>query len=157
MQVQQLWKTCAAWACGRHHTTILTADSLANVDYTMRQSGALIQHKKPLHMLHQPVSLMFLYRLWNANSGAILKRTDTGSQVCGLAWSTSVNELISVQGYAVNSVCLWAAPSLSKITTLNGHSGRVLYLAMSPCGTTAATGAGETHLMHDLAGSRTQL
>lgn len=71
----------------------------------------------------------------------MLKRTDTGSQVCGLAWSTSVNELISTQGYAVNTVQLWTVPSLTKTTTLSGHTGRVLFLAMSPCGTTAATGA----------------
>ena len=66
----------------------------------------------------------------------------TGSQVCGLAWSESVNELLSVHGYADNAIHLWKAPNLTKLGSLKGHTRRVLYLAMSPDGQTAATGAG---------------
>lgn len=66
----------------------------------------------------------------------------TGSQICGLAWSESVNELLSTHGYADNTIHLWKTPSLTKAATLTGHTKRVLFLAMSPDGQTAATGAG---------------
>merc|ERR1712194_336481 len=33
---------------------------------------------------------------------------DTGSQVCNLAWSTTVeNELVSTHGYSLNQICVW--------------------------------------------------
>lgn len=68
----------------------------------------------------------------------------TGSQICGLAWSGSVNELLSTHGYADNALHLWKAPNLTKIGSLKGHTRRTLYLAMSPNGQTAATGAGSS-------------
>ena len=66
----------------------------------------------------------------------------TGSQICGLAWSESVNELLSTHGYADNALHLWKTPNLTKIGSLKGHTRRAVYLAMSPDGQTAATGAG---------------
>ena len=82
-------------------------------------------------------------RLWNTVKGSMIHSVHTGSQVCGLAWSQSINELLSTHGYAQNALHLWKAPSLVKTATLTGHSGRVLFLAMSPDGQTAATGAGK--------------
>ena len=41
---------------------------------------------------------------------------------------------------------LWKYPSLGKIATLTGHTSRVLYLAMSPDGSTIVTGAGDETL-----------
>lgn len=77
----------------------------------------------------------------------MLQRVHTGSQVCGLAWSQSVNELLSTHGYAQNAMHLWKAPALTNIATLRGHARRVLFLAMSPDGQTAATGAGELGML----------
>ena len=71
----------------------------------------------------------------------------TGSQVCGLAWSHTVNELLSTHGYAQNQIHLWNAPSLQVTTSLVGHAGRVLLLAMSPDGQSAATGAGKSSMV----------
>ena len=73
----------------------------------------------------------------------MLHRVHTGSQVCALAWSNTVNELLSTHGYAHNAIHLWKAPSLVNTATITGHTGRVLFLAMSPDGQTAATGAGK--------------
>lgn len=70
----------------------------------------------------------------------MLRHVDTGSQVCNLAWSSSVDELLSTHGYRTNSIQLWSAPALDTVATLTGHTGRALFLAMSPCGTIAATG-----------------
>lgn len=132
-------------------------------------------------------------RFWNTTSNACLQATDTGSQVCNLAWSISVNELVrttntltyrptckiklsaltpycpqvSTHGYSQNQVAIWSYPSMAQIATLTvhhasiqrdcnsrqplssstkGHSTRVLYLAMSPDGQTAVTGAGDESL-----------
>ncbi|KAL3156967.1 hypothetical protein ABBQ38_001225 [Trebouxia sp. C0009 RCD-2024] len=80
--------------------------------------------------------------LWNTVRGSMVHSVHTGSQICGLAWSESVNELLSTHGYADNTINVWKAPSLTKAASLTGHTKRVLFLAMSPDGQTAATGAG---------------
>jgi len=67
---------------------------------------------------------------------------ETGSQVCNLVFSKNVNEIVSTHGYSDNAIVVWKYPSMKKVTTLTGHSMRVLYLAMSPCGENIVTGAG---------------
>jgi cell division cycle 20-like protein 1 (cofactor of APC complex) len=66
--------------------------------------------------------------------------------VCNLQWSKNCNELVSTHGYSLNQIILWRYPSMTKITTLTGHTYRVLYLAMSPDGSTIVTGAGDETL-----------
>ncbi|CAI9768321.1 unnamed protein product [Fraxinus pennsylvanica] len=85
-------------------------------------------------------------RFWNTTSGNQINSVDTGSQVCNLAWSKNVNELVSTHGYSQNQIMVWKYPSLAKVATLTGHSLRVLYLAMSPDGQTIVTGAGDETL-----------
>lgn len=62
--------------------------------------------------------------------------------MCNLAWSKNVNEIVSTHGYSQNQIIVWKYPSMTKLTSLSGHSTRVLYLAMSPDGQTVVTGAG---------------
>lgn len=71
---------------------------------------------------------------------------ETGSQVCNLLFSKNVNELVSTHGYSQNQIHLWQYPKMKKITTLTGHSLRVLYLSMSPDGQMIVTGAGDETL-----------
>ena len=85
-------------------------------------------------------------RFWNTLSGSALNCVDTGSQVCNLAWSQNCNEIVSTHGYSLNQIVVWRYPSLSKVVTLTGHTYRVLYLAMSPDGSTIVTGAGDETL-----------
>jgi len=59
---------------------------------------------------------------------------DTGSQVCNLMFSKTSNEIVSTHGYSLNQIIVWKYPSMQKVATLTGHSYRVLYLSMSPCG-----------------------
>ncbi|KAH9604333.1 hypothetical protein KSS87_023404, partial [Heliosperma pusillum] len=66
--------------------------------------------------------------------------------VCNLVWSKNVNELVSTHGYSQNQIIVWRYPSMSKLTTLTGHTYRVLYLAISPDGQTIVTGAGDETL-----------
>jgi cell division cycle 20-like protein 1 (cofactor of APC complex) len=85
-------------------------------------------------------------RFWNTQSGVALHKIDTGSQVCNIAWSRNCNEIVSTHGYSLNQIIVWRYPSMSKVATLTGHSYRVLYLAMSPDGSTVVTGAGDETL-----------
>ena len=85
-------------------------------------------------------------RFWNTLSGTALSCVDTGSQVCNLAWSQNCNEIVSTHGYSLNQIVVWRYPSMSKVVTLTGHTYRVLYLAMSPDGSTIVTGAGDETL-----------
>jgi len=85
-------------------------------------------------------------RFWNALSGSKLSAIDTGSQVCNLAWSQNCNEIVSTHGYSLNQIALWKYPTMQKVATLTGHTYRVLYLAMSPDGSTIVTGAGDETL-----------
>jgi len=85
-------------------------------------------------------------RFWNTLTGTNLHSVDTGSQVCNLMWSKNINEIVSTHGYSLNQIILWRYPSMTKVTTLTGHTYRVLYLAMSPDGQTIVTGAGDETL-----------
>jgi len=85
-------------------------------------------------------------RYWNTLTGSCVQAVDTGSQVCNLVWSTSVNEVVSTHGYSLNQIIVWKYPSMHKIATLTGHSTRVVYLAMSPDGQSIVTGAGDETL-----------
>ena len=96
-------------------------------------------------------------KLWNMNNFECIKNIDTGSQVCNLIFSKTVNELVSTHGYSLNQIILWKItnmhssvpsnpPVFTNIATLTGHTYRVLYLSMSPDSTTIVTGAGDETL-----------
>ena len=85
-------------------------------------------------------------RFWNCLTGHGINCIDTGSQVCNLAFSKNCNELVSTHGYSLNQIVVWKYPSMQKIATLTGHTYRVLYLALSPDGSTIVTGAGDETL-----------
>ena len=79
----------------------------------------------PPLLLHPPIPLISL----------------TLKQGCNLSWSKNVNELVSTHGYSQNQIIVWRYPSMQKLSTLTGHTMRVLYLAVSPDGQTIVTGA----------------
>ncbi|KAG2276092.1 hypothetical protein Bca52824_058647 [Brassica carinata] len=85
-------------------------------------------------------------RFWNTTTNTSLSCVDTSSQVCNLAWSKNVNELVSTHGYSQNQIIVWKYPTMTKLATLTGHTFRVLYLAVSPDGQTIVTGAGDETL-----------
>lgn len=85
-------------------------------------------------------------RFWNTQTGSPLQCVDTGSQVCNLTWSTTVNEIVSTHGYSLNQIMVWKYPTMQTLATLTGHTYRVLYLALSPDGQTIVTGAGDETL-----------
>ena len=82
-------------------------------------------------------------RFWNTLTLKPLSAINTGSQVCNLVFSKTNDELVSTHGYSLNQVVVWKYPTMQKIATLIGHTYRVLYLAMSPDGSSIVTGAGD--------------
>ncbi|GJJ68516.1 cell division cycle 20-like protein 1, cofactor of APC complex [Entomortierella parvispora] len=85
-------------------------------------------------------------RFWNTSTGKAISATDTGSQVCNLAWSKTSRELVSTHGFQQNQVLVWKYPQMQQLASLPGHQMRVLYLALSPDGQTIVTGAGDETL-----------
>lgn len=85
-------------------------------------------------------------RSWNTLTNSMLDCVDTGSQVCNLLFSKTVDELVSSHGYSQNHVFVWKYGSMRKLATLSGHTSRVLYLAASNDGETIVTGAGDETL-----------
>lgn len=85
-------------------------------------------------------------RLWDFHSKKLLAKTETGSQVCNLVFSKYKDELISSHGFSQNDICIWKSKDFKKVKTLRGHSSRVLYLSMSPCGQFLVSGAGDETL-----------
>eukprot|EP01083_Nonionella_stella_P285864 973003_1 len=73
-----------------------------------------------------------------------IKTIDTGSQVCNLLWSETVNEIVSTHGYSLNQIIVWKYPTMQKVVTLTDHTYRVLYL--SGCGNCIVTGAADQTL-----------
>ena len=85
-------------------------------------------------------------RFFNVSDGSLFRQVDTGSQICNLTFSTNTNELVSTHGYSLNQITLWEANTMKKVSTLTGHTCRVLYLANSPDGRAIVTGAGDESL-----------
>lgn len=82
-------------------------------------------------------------KFWNTRSMSCIKSLEVGSQVCNMAFSENVNELVSTHGFLLNQIFVWKYPEMKKIATLSGHKQRILYLAMSPEGEDIVTGAGD--------------
>ena len=108
-------------------------------------------------------------RFWDTQRGVCRNSIDTNSQVCSLVWSPHEKELISSHGYSQNQLCLWSYPSMCKMTeltvrttrllttfidrllrtflaVLQGHTARVLHMAVSPDGETVVSGAADETL-----------
>ncbi|KAM4078283.1 hypothetical protein ACB094_09G025400 [Castanea mollissima] len=94
----------------------------------------------------QPALRLIEHIAANTTNGHQLNSVDTGSQVCDLAWSKNVNEIVSKHGYSQNQIMVWKYPLMTKVATLTGQNMQVLYLAMSPDGQTIVTGAGDETL-----------
>jgi hypothetical protein len=85
-------------------------------------------------------------KFWNTDTGSLINSVETGSQVCSLIWDKHEKEIISSHGYSKHQISIWKYPSMNKITELNGHMSRVLYLSISPDGCSIVSGAGDETL-----------
>ena len=71
-------------------------------------------------------------RIWNIYNGSVMQTKDAKSQVSCLIWSKEHKELISSHGFNLNQLTIWRYPEMVKVCDLNGHTNRVLMMAMSP-------------------------
>lgn len=85
-------------------------------------------------------------RIWDTIEQKLIDFKDTGSQVCNLLFSKHKNEIVSTHGFSNNEINIWQIKGLKRMATLAGHTSRVLYLSMSPCGEYIVTGAGDETL-----------
>ncbi|CAH8364134.1 unnamed protein product [Eruca vesicaria subsp. sativa] len=59
-------------------------------------------------------------RFWNTTTNTHLNCVETSSQVCNLAWSKNVNELVNTHGYSQNIIVVWKYLTMTKLATLTG-------------------------------------
>lgn len=85
-------------------------------------------------------------KFWDIDSGRNLNSINTGSQVCNIIFNENEKELISSHGFSKNQISIWKYPNMNKVIELDGHMSRVLYMAMSPDGSTIVSGAGDETL-----------
>jgi cell division cycle 20, cofactor of APC complex len=85
-------------------------------------------------------------RFWNTSSGACVRSVDTKSQISTVLWSDEHRELISGHGYSSNQLIIWKYPTLTKVAELQGHSQRIISMAMSPDGSTVVSAGGDETL-----------
>ncbi|KAI1900098.1 hypothetical protein AGOR_G00046530 [Albula goreensis] len=74
-----------------------------------------------------------MLRIWDTNTETCLESTATNSQICSLRWSSRRKELLTAHGLPHNQIIRWAYPTLAQQAQLQGHTGRVLHMALSPC------------------------
>lgn len=75
-----------------------------------------------------------------------LQTTLTSSQVCNMLWNPHGPELITAHGFSEHQCVRWSYPSMRATALLRGHEQRILYMALSPDGTTVVTGSGDETL-----------
>jgi len=96
-------------------------------------------------------------RFWDVNTLSAIGNIDAGSQVCNIAWSSNVDEIVSTHGFSQNHIVVWDTSATTSsstfipkpampIATLRGHLSRVLYLAVSPDGRTIVTAASDQRM-----------
>ena len=83
-------------------------------------------------------------RFWNTLSCTEISAIDTGSQVCNLGWSASVNEIVSTHAHPHHQIIVWKYPTMRPLTSFAGPAmKRALYFSMSPTAQTIVTGGDE--------------
>jgi cell division cycle 20-like protein 1 (cofactor of APC complex) len=82
-------------------------------------------------------------KVWNTINSNLVHEVVTGSQVCSMVFSKTVNEVATGHGFVDNQVIIWKVPTLSKVAMLEAHMQRVLYLTISPNGQYIASGSGD--------------
>lgn len=87
-----------------------------------------------------------MIKTWNVKTRELIHERLTDSQICNLVFSRHTNDLISAQGFPNNEINIWRTNGLKKVGSLTGHTERVLYLNLSPCGTDLVSCAGDETL-----------
>jgi len=73
-------------------------------------------------------------KLWNCDTGKLMKSVQTESQVSSLIWNKFEKEILSSHGFDKNQLSLWKYPMMKKICELKGHMDRIVQMCESPDG-----------------------
>ncbi|MFT7811848.1 cell division cycle protein 20 homolog B [Arapaima gigas] len=73
-------------------------------------------------------------RIWDTNAGVCLQSAQSNSQICSLCWSPKSEEILTGHSLPHHQMTCWKVPSLAQLAHIHGHKGRVLHMALSPCG-----------------------
>ena len=60
-----------------------------------------------------------------------------------MEFSNNIDEFVTGMGSFKDNIIVWNYPTLEKISTIDGHMGRVLYMTKSPNDQKILTGAGD--------------
>lgn len=83
-------------------------------------------------------------RVFNTFTESLTKTVRMDSQITGILFSSKAREFVTTHGYVENDIRLWNCDALeSPLVRFRGHSGRVIYSALSPSGIDLATGSGD--------------
>lgn len=84
-------------------------------------------------------------KVWDCKHNKLINSLDTGSQVCNVTWDNTSTRIITTHGYSLNQVSIWNwdGQTVTKNSSFNGHSFRVLFLASNPSRDKIATAAGD--------------
>jgi cell division cycle 20-like protein 1 (cofactor of APC complex) len=85
-------------------------------------------------------------KIWNINSESSTSTIQTDSQICNMLFCKHSNEFVTTHGFSKNQIMIWNADKKERIAVLDGHSTRVLHLALSPDGESIATASGDETL-----------
>ncbi|EYC45545.1 hypothetical protein Y032_0424g1220 [Ancylostoma ceylanicum] len=84
-------------------------------------------------------------KLWNVNSGELLKSIDTGAAVNGIIFNSDYKEMMSA--HACGKLVIWKHPNYNEIAKLSGHAPeRAISIVQSPCGQFVMTAGGDEAL-----------
>ena len=85
-------------------------------------------------------------KFWDSITGECVKSFQTESQICAMMFNPVEKELISSHGFTTNQIAIWRYPTMEVVAELKGHKSRVLYMAMSPDGSTIVSGSADETL-----------
>lgn len=83
-------------------------------------------------------------KFWNTTTGVCLHTLQAHAQVSSLLWNKQ--EIIAGLGYNEHKMVIWHYPTLAKVAELDGHTERILAMAMSPDGTNVISAGGDETL-----------
>lgn len=74
----------------------------------------------------------FSIQKWNVNTGEVIQTKYVGSQICNLFFSPNEKEIVSTEGYSDFKLNIWDSEKLMLINSIDSHTDRILFSAMSP-------------------------
>ena len=79
----------------------------------------------------------------NILNGDRVRTARAKSQITGMIHTPNQQNFVTFHGFSMNNLVVWDAEKLKPIRNYKGHTKRVIYYAMGPCGSKVVTGGGD--------------